>query len=77
MTIEKAIFPDGRMTPRAAADYLGLSTSTLAIHRCRGTGPQFIKRGRIFYFKDDLDGWLNGAGRHSSTAAARAAVESL
>ena len=66
-----SIFPDGRMTARSAATYLGLSASTLAIHRCRGTGPRFIKRGRIFYFKEDLDAWLNAAGRHTSTTAAR------
>ena len=29
------IFPDGRMNPRAAAAYVGLSESTLAILRCR------------------------------------------
>lgn len=66
------VFPDGRMNPKAAAAYVGLSESTLAILRCRGTGPKFIKRGRIFYFKDDLDVWLNAAGRHVSTASARA-----
>jgi len=38
--------------------------------RSDGSGPKFIKRGRIFYFKEDLDAWLNAAGRHTSTAQA-------
>ena len=36
--------------------------------RASGTGPRFIKRGRIFYYKEDLDAWLNENGRHRSTA---------
>ena len=26
--------------------------------RCNGTGPKFVKLGRIFYFREDLDAWL-------------------
>jgi hypothetical protein len=66
------ICPDGRMSVQAAAAYVGLSASTLAIHRCKGTGPRFVKRGRVWYFREDLDAWLNAAGRHTSTASARA-----
>ena len=69
---DKGVFPDGRMNVRAACAYLGLAASTLAIMRCRGNGPKFVKRGRIYYFKEDLDEWVNAAGRHVSTAAARA-----
>lgn len=36
--------------------------------RGSGTGPRFIKRGRIFYYKDDLDAWLNADGRVLSTS---------
>ena len=63
------IFPDGRMDCKNAARYLGLKEKTLAMMRTRGRGPHFIKRGRIFYFKADLDAWLN-AGRLISTAQA-------
>ncbi len=63
---EVFIYPDGRMDAKNAALYLGLSEKTLAIKRCNGTGPKFIKRGRIFYFKDDLDAWLD-SGRMSRT----------
>ena len=63
-------FPDGRLDSKNAALYLGLKEKPLAMMRSNGTGPQFIKRGRIFYFQDDLDRWLNANGRHTSTAQA-------
>lgn len=71
--IEISIFPDGRLDTANTALYVGLSEKTLAMMRCRGTGPKFIKRGRIFYFKEDCDAWLNGQGRLSSTSQARKA----
>jgi len=67
-TIDVVIFPDGRLDTANAAEYLGLSQKTLAMMRCQGTGPKFIKRGRIFYFKEDLDQWLMKGGKRSSTA---------
>lgn len=74
LKIEVVMFPDGRMDTKNASKYVGLSTATLAMMRCAGTGPRFVKRGRVFYFKEDLDGWLE-AGRASTTAQA-AKVES-
>jgi len=67
-TIEVVVFPDGRMDVPNAADYLGLKQKTLAMMRCQGTGPQFIKRGRVFYFKEDLDEWIMREGKRTSTA---------
>jgi hypothetical protein len=67
MTENIDVLPDGRMDTKNAAAYLGLSIHTLAIRRSEGTGPKFVKCGRIFYYKDDLDEWLR-AGRVSSTA---------
>lgn len=64
------MFPDGRLDTKNAARYLGLKEKTLAMMRGNGTGPKFIKRGRIFYFKEDLDAWLNAHGRLLSTAQA-------
>jgi len=61
------ILPDGRMDTKNAAGYLGLSVQTLAIKRCDGTGPKFVKRGRIFYYREDLDRWLRSM-RVGSTA---------
>lgn len=46
------------MDTRNASKYVGLSVKTLAMHRCKGTGATFTKKGRIYYFKDDLDDWI-------------------
>ena len=66
------MLPDGRMDAKNAASYCGLSVKTLAMKRCDGTGPTFVKRGRVFYFRNDLDDWLSG-NRATSTAQASAA----
>ena len=64
------ILADGRMNTKNAAEYLGLSIKTLAMKRWRGNGPSFVRRGRIFYYKADLDEWLQAA-RAGSTAESR------
>ena len=68
---EVVMYPDGRLDVKNASSYLGLSEKTLAMMRCSGDGPKFVKRGRIFYFKEDLDSWLNANGRFTSTAQAQ------
>ena len=60
--------PDGRMNAINAARYLGLAEKTLAMMRSAGTGPEYIKRGRVFYFKEDLDRWLMRDGKISCTS---------
>lgn len=70
-TISVKMYPDGRMDTRNAALYLGFEEKTLAMKRSDGNGPSFIKRGRIFYFKEDLDSWINEAKKATSTAQAR------
>ena len=70
-TVSIKMFPDGRLDVKNAALYLGLEEKTLAMKRSDGTGPSFIKRGRIFYFKDDLDAWINECKRAKSTAQLR------
>jgi hypothetical protein len=52
------VLPDGRMDPKNASTYVGLSVKTLAMKRCNGTGPKFVKMGRVFYYREDLDSWL-------------------
>lgn len=69
-SLEVMIYPDGRLDTANTSIYLGLKEKTLAMMRGHGTGPKFIKRGRIFYFKEDLDQWLNEEGRLKSTAQA-------
>ncbi len=53
----------------AAAEYVGLSPSTLAKMRLRGDGPVYSKAGPriVIYGISDLDRWL-AARRHSSTS---------
>jgi hypothetical protein len=70
-TVLVRMYPDGRMDTRNAALYLGLEEKTLAMKRSAGTGPSFIKRGRIFYFKEDLDAWISEVGKATSTAQLR------
>ncbi len=65
-------YPDGRLDTANAAIYLGLSQKTLAMMRSSGKSPPFIKRGRIFYYRSDLDEWLNANGKAVSTAQLRA-----
>ena len=66
--VEKVlVLPDGRMDTKNASRYLGLSEKTIAMMRSGGTGPIYIKRGRIFYYQEDLDAWLR-EGRVVSTA---------
>ena len=70
-TVEVAsvlMLPDGRLDTKNAAQYLGLSVKTLAMMRSRGDGPRYLKRGRIFYFREDLDAWLGAPGRRLHTA---------
>ena len=52
--------PDGRLASDAAANYVGLSRKTMAQMRSEGRGPKYLKIGRIWYRKVDLDEWLAG-----------------
>jgi len=74
-TVTVKMYPDGRLDTKNAALYLGLEEKTLAMKRSEGTGPSFIKRGRIFYFKEDLDAWINECTKAKSTAQLRATVK--
>ncbi len=69
--VKLVVFPDGRVDTENAARFLGLSPKTLAIMRSNGSGPKFIKRGRIFYFLDDLKDWITDQPRVRSSAQAR------
>ena len=69
--IQVRTYPDGRMDTKNASTYTGLSEKTLAMMRCNGNGPKYVKRGRIFYFTADVDEWMNSEGRLTSTAQAK------
>ena len=64
--------PPGRyLRAPGAALYLGLSPSTLAKMRLRGDGPAYSKAGPrvVIYDRADLDAWLAGRKRRSTSEA--------
>ncbi len=59
--VKVRILPDGRMTRKDAAAYLGRKSKTLAMWQLEGKGPQSVKvGGRRFYFKAVLDAYICG-----------------
>ena len=58
-TVQVQVLPDGRMDSPNTARYLGVTKKTLAMWRYQGKGPRYIRRGRIFYRKADVDDWLS------------------
>lgn len=62
------------MSAADAATYLDLKPKTMAMHRVYGGGPPFVKTGRIWYFKADLDDWIK-ARRVTTTAELAAKVQ--
>ena len=60
-TVRVRVLPDGRMTRRDAAAYLGLTEKTLAMWAMAGKGPQGRKvGGRVFYKREELDAFICG-----------------
>lgn len=54
-----------------AANYIGLSASTLTKLRLTGGGPEYIKLGKsVVYDPSDLDAWLSSKRRRSTSVAA-------
>ncbi|WP_341871910.1 helix-turn-helix domain-containing protein [Holophaga foetida] len=51
--------PTPLRSPKTTAAFLECSTWTLAEWRCSGTGPRFIKVGRLVrYSQEALDAWV-------------------
>jgi hypothetical protein len=69
--VKVVVYPDGRLDAANASRFLGLSPKTLAIMRSNGTGPCFVKRGRVFYFLEDLLAWVAEQPKVRSAAQAR------
>ena len=72
--VQVVTFPDGRMDTHNTSVYTGFAEKTLAMMRCNGKGPRFVKRGRVFYFTADVDEWMNANGRLTSTVQAKLAA---
>ena len=59
--VKVRVLPDGRLSRKDAAKYLGRAEKTLAMWGMVGQGPRSVKvGGRRFYFKDDLDAFVRG-----------------
>lgn len=59
--VKVRVLPDGRMTRRDAAAYLGRKAKTLAQWSSEGRGPRMCRvGGRVFYFRSDLDAFIRG-----------------
>ncbi len=58
-----------KLRAQRAAEYLGLSPSTLAKMSLRGDGPVYLKLGAraVAYDRVDLDAWLNTCRRRSTS----------
>lgn len=53
------VLPDGRMTRKDAATYLGVALHTLNCWASDGKGPPFVRvGGKTFYFKAQLDAFI-------------------
>jgi predicted DNA-binding transcriptional regulator AlpA len=51
-----------------AARFVGLAVRTLEKHRIYGTGPRYSKLGgRVVYKLEDLQGWVEGAAKASTS----------
>jgi predicted DNA-binding transcriptional regulator AlpA len=58
--VKRTEFSSSTLTPREAAEAVGLSPETLKVYRYRGTGPKFLKVGKhVRYRIADLQGWLD------------------
>ena len=56
------------LSTHQAAAFLGLSPRTLERYRVTGEGPAFSKLGRrVCYARADLDVWVNGRRRRSTS----------
>ena len=65
MTVQPA---PARLAVHEAAAYIGISASTLNKLRVFGGGPVFLKLGRrVAYDVADLDRWLDGKRRRSTS----------
>ncbi len=64
-----------RMNVQRAAEYLGLSQSTLNKMRGEGRGPRYLRLGsRVFYRPADLDEYINQGVRETTDSRTAAAA---
>lgn len=55
------------IAPEELAEYLGQSVQKIALMRINGTGPKFIRTGRVIRYRmSDVEAWLD-QNTHEST----------
>ena len=55
------VLPDGRMTRKETAKYIGRAEKTLAMWELQGKGPRSVLvGGRRFYYKAAVDAFIRG-----------------
>ena len=60
------------LNQKQAARVLGLSVRTLERHRVWGTGPRFVRLGRLIRYREyDLKEWVDRNSRSSTSEMAR------
>ena len=59
------------LTPRKAAQYLGISEAALRMWRSEGRGPRFFRAGEklVRYRRTDLDSWIEARLSQPTPAA--------
>jgi predicted DNA-binding transcriptional regulator AlpA len=63
------------VTPKALAERLDMSTSTLAKWRLDGAGPAYVKIGaRVAYDEEMVEAWLASRVRKSTSDTGREAA---
>jgi hypothetical protein len=63
----ETVLPTAMRPPKAAA-YLDTTEQSLAHMRHLGSGPVFVKAGRVvLYLREDLDAWLRSNRRRSTS----------
>jgi excisionase family DNA binding protein len=67
---------EGYLKPRDAAEYLQISTSTLAKLRVYGGGPKFVRWGKVIrYRREDVDAYMAARLVHSTSERPSSATE--
>ncbi|MEW4490237.1 helix-turn-helix domain-containing protein [Thalassoglobus sp. JC818] len=67
--MQSTINSPAKLTRAAAADYLGVTKSTLATWASLGKGPVFRKiGGKVIYLVSDLDSYMDARATNCSSA---------
>ena len=66
-----AIEQQNTLTPRQAAQYIGVSDAALRLWRSEGRGPRFFRAGEklVRYRRTDLDSWIEARLSQATPAA--------